>query len=68
MTPNLTHDPAECPNCVAHTSGPTSDVLPVAVAYKMCREGRAATDRKYAEARAANPEIAAIHRMLGIAR
>ena len=60
------HDPATCPDCRWHTA--TADSGHAAAAVKMCRAGRAETDQSYADARASNPEIAELHRMIGWAR
>ena len=59
------HNPVTCPNCTAHTAEHATTGLRAA-AISLCDVGKADQDRKLAEARDTNPEIAALHRMLGI--
>ena len=60
------HDPAGCPDCRWHTA--TADSGHRAAAVNLCPAGRAEADQAYADARAENPEIAELHRMIGLTR
>lgn len=64
MRTTVTHDPARCPRCTFATA--TTDTGHVAGGYRLCDEGRAVSDAKMQAARDTNPQIAALHRMLGI--
>jgi hypothetical protein len=61
----MRHDPITCTACVKHTA--TNERGYTAAAIKLCPVGRAESDQALADARAGNPEIAALHRMVGLA-
>lgn len=56
------HDPIECPDCQVITATQNGYT---AAAIRSCPVARAESAQRMAEARATNPEIAALHRMLG---
>jgi hypothetical protein len=60
----MRHHPATCPNCTIVTM--TADRGHIAAGIRLCAEAKAADDRKLANARATNPEIAKLHAMMGL--
>lgn len=57
------HDPVTCPDCERVTA--TNERGYTAAAIRYCPAARAESAERMAAARASNPEIAALHRMIG---